>query len=160
MLCCEVRWVSAGYLHPHRCPLTEAAAAATVCTLALSHFMNVRHGRGGRVKEDRRHVSFKYQNEDLILMIIHTYWYGRIQDLYWLPVVFEDESFCVNGFFVIVNGRYNYRRLREPYIPFLWDLHQLHGMDGMHEWIHVGIVMLVLIKKEESECKRSLDANA
>lgn len=63
--------MSAGYLHPHRCPLTEAAAAATVCTLALSHFMNVRHGRGGRVKEDRRHVSFKYQNEDLILMIIH-----------------------------------------------------------------------------------------
>ena len=62
--------MSAGYLHPHRCPLTEAAAAATVCTLAVSsHFMNVRHGRGGRVKEDRRHVSFKYQNEDL--MIIH-----------------------------------------------------------------------------------------
>ena len=36
VLCCEVRWVSAGYLHPHRCPLTEAAAAATVCTLCVS----------------------------------------------------------------------------------------------------------------------------
>ena len=71
--------MSAGYLHPHRCPLTEAAAAVTVCTLALSHFMNVRHGRGGRVKEDRRHVSFKYQNEDV--MIIHIDMDGRIQDL-------------------------------------------------------------------------------
>ena len=44
--------------------------------------------------------------------------------------------------------------------PFFEIYNQLHGMDGMHEWIHVGIVMLVLIKKEESECKRSLDANA